>query len=214
MSCSFYGLLILLPCTCWQSPRRAPVSRPSLRARCARHAGCRGLHRRLLDRRPDLVLGCRDRPGCARARRRASCSSSSSTQVLSTCSTWRIDSGSAKPAAATEEQPTIDTGQKPIQLFLGSLALTMANPKTAIFFLALLPTVVRLEELTLAGFLEIVAVISVVLPLVLGGYVFLAARARRMFEERACGAHDQPQHRRRDGVCCSSPWRLDSSQNL
>jgi threonine/homoserine/homoserine lactone efflux protein len=92
----------------------------------------------------------------------------------------------AKPAAATEEQPTIDTGQKPIQLFLGSLALTMANPKTAIFFLALLPTVVRLEELTLAGFLEIVAVISVVLPLVLGGYVFLAARARRMFKsERA-----------------------------
>jgi threonine/homoserine/homoserine lactone efflux protein len=92
----------------------------------------------------------------------------------------------AKPNTATEEQPTIDPGQKPMQLFLGSLALTMANPKTAIFFLALLPTVVRLEELTVAGFLEIVAVISVVLPLVLGGYVFLAARARRMFKsERA-----------------------------
>jgi threonine/homoserine/homoserine lactone efflux protein len=92
----------------------------------------------------------------------------------------------AKPAAPTQEQPTIDTGQKPMQLFLGSLALTMANPKTAIFFLALLPTVVRLEELTVGGFLEIVAVISVVLPLVLGGYVLLAARARRMFKsERA-----------------------------
>jgi threonine/homoserine/homoserine lactone efflux protein len=93
----------------------------------------------------------------------------------------------AKPAvAATDEQPKIDAGQRPMQLFLGSLALTMANPKTAIFFLALLPTVVRLEELTVAGFLEIVAVISVVLPLVLGGYVFLAARARRMFKsERA-----------------------------
>jgi threonine/homoserine/homoserine lactone efflux protein len=93
----------------------------------------------------------------------------------------------AKPAlATTDEQPKIDAGQRPMQLFLGSLALTMANPKTAIFFLALLPTVVRLEELTVAGFLEIVAVISVVLPLVLGGYVFLAARARRMFKsERA-----------------------------
>ena len=97
---------------------------------------------------------------------------------------WRL--WTAKPAVASEEQPTIDAGQKPMQLFLGSLALTMANPKTAIFFLALLPTVVRLEELTVAGFLEIVAVISVVLPLVLGGYVFLAARARRMFKsERA-----------------------------
>jgi len=91
----------------------------------------------------------------------------------------------APPAAAAEQQ-TVDTGQKPMQLFLGSLALTMANPKTAIFFLALLPTVVRLEELTVFGFLEIVAVISVVLPLVLGGYVFLAARARQMFKsERA-----------------------------
>lgn len=87
----------------------------------------------------------------------------------------------APPATAAEDTP-LDTGQKPLQLFLGSLALTLANPKTAIFFLALLPTVVRLEELTVFGFLEIVAVISVVLPLVLGGYVFLAARARRMFK--------------------------------
>jgi threonine/homoserine/homoserine lactone efflux protein len=97
----------------------------------------------------------------------------------------------APPAKVTDETNSIetgpvDTGQKPFQLFLGSLALTLANPKTAIFFLALLPTVVRLEELTVAGFLEIVAVISLGLPLVLGGYVVLAARARRIFKsERA-----------------------------
>jgi threonine/homoserine/homoserine lactone efflux protein len=87
----------------------------------------------------------------------------------------------APPAVATEER-LVDTGQKPAQLFFGSLALTLANPKTAIFFLALLPTVVKLEELTVAGFLEIVVVISIGLPLVLGGYVLLAARARRMFK--------------------------------
>jgi threonine/homoserine/homoserine lactone efflux protein len=92
----------------------------------------------------------------------------------------------AKPAVVADDAEPIDIGQKPMQLFLGSLALTLANPKTAIFFLALLPTVVRLEELTVFGFLEIVAVISVGLPLVLGGYVLLAARARRMFKsERA-----------------------------
>jgi threonine/homoserine/homoserine lactone efflux protein len=92
----------------------------------------------------------------------------------------------APPAKVDDEAAPIDTGQKPFQLFLGSLALTLANPKTAIFFLALLPTVVRLEHLTVAGFLEIVAVISVGLPLVLGGYVLLAARARRVFKsERA-----------------------------
>lgn len=91
----------------------------------------------------------------------------------------------AAPVVAAEHEP-VDDGQKPLQLFLGSLALTMANPKTAIFFLALLPTVVRLEDLTVAGFLEITATILIVLPLVLGGYVLLAARARRIFKsERA-----------------------------
>src|SRR5215207_6682700 len=56
------------------------------------------------------------------------------------------------PPAVASDNARVDTGQKPLQLFLGSLALTLANPKTAIFFLALLPTVVRLEELTLFGF--------------------------------------------------------------
>ena len=85
----------------------------------------------------------------------------------------------ATPEASSSE---LEAGQKPLQLFLGSLALTLANPKTMIFFLALLPTVVRLEELSLLGFVEIVLMISIVLPLTLGAYVLLAARARQMFK--------------------------------
>lgn len=91
---------------------------------------------------------------------------------------WRLWTAPAAPAA----EASIDVGQTPVQLFLGSLTLTLANPKTAIFFLALLPTVVKLEELTVLGFLEIVAAIAIVLPAVLGGYVLLAARARRLFK--------------------------------
>lgn len=88
--------------------------------------------------------------------------------------------------AQTGDEGAIDTNQKPLQLFLGSLALTMANPKTMIFFLALLPTVVQLERLTFIGFLEIVVAMSIVLPIVLGGYVLLASRARMIFRsERA-----------------------------
>ena len=82
----------------------------------------------------------------------------------------------------SEEACKAERGNKPSQLFLGSLALTLANPKTMVFFLALLPTVVQLEKLTAAGFLEIVAVICVVLPLVLGMYVVVAARARQFFK--------------------------------
>jgi threonine/homoserine/homoserine lactone efflux protein len=74
----------------------------------------------------------------------------------------------------------LDASQKSSRLFLGSLALTLGNPKTMVFFLALLPTVVKLETLTVAGFVEIAAVICVVLPLVLGSYVVAAVRARRL----------------------------------
>lgn len=78
--------------------------------------------------------------------------------------------------------PELERGQRPLQLFLGSLALTMANPKTMIFFVALLPTVVQLERLTLVGFFEIVLTIVIVLPLTMGAYVLLADRARRLFK--------------------------------
>jgi threonine/homoserine/homoserine lactone efflux protein len=91
---------------------------------------------------------------------------------------WTAPVATADSAAA----PALDRGQKPLQLFLGSLTLTLANPKTIIFFMALLPTVVQLEKLTLVGFLEIVLAIVIVLPLTLGGYVVLADRARRMFK--------------------------------
>ncbi len=70
---------------------------------------------------------------------------------------------------------------RPFQLFLGSLALTLGNPKTMIFFLAVLPTVVELKTLSVTGFFEIVAVILLVVPSVLGGYAFGASRARRLF---------------------------------
>ncbi|MBM0107225.1 LysE family translocator [Steroidobacter sp. S1-65] len=86
------------------------------------------------------------------------------------------------PAVAADQAPDLDRGQKPFQLFLGSLALTLANPKTMVFFLALLPTVVSLEQLTLLGFVEMVVAISILLPLTLGAYVLLAARARQVFK--------------------------------
>ncbi|MDY6946498.1 MAG: LysE family translocator [Pseudomonadota bacterium] len=86
------------------------------------------------------------------------------------------------PAVAVADAPDMERGQQPLQLFLGSLALTLANPKTMIFFLALLPTVVPLERLTLLGFFELVMAISILLPLTLGGYVVLASRARRVFK--------------------------------
>jgi len=59
------------------------------------------------------------------------------------------------------------------------LSLTLGNPKAMIFFIALLPSVVRLEALDWRGQLEIAAAMVVIQPAIIGGYVFIATRARR-----------------------------------
>jgi len=87
---------------------------------------------------------------------------------------WRLWTTPPTALDAAARQPR----ERPLQLFLGSLALTLGNPKTMVFFLAVLPTMVELKGLTLTGFLEIALVIAAVLPLVLGAYAVFAARAR------------------------------------
>jgi threonine/homoserine/homoserine lactone efflux protein len=91
---------------------------------------------------------------------------------------YRMWTTAAKPISSNK----VEASQKPSRLFLTGLALTLGNPKTMVFFLALLPTVVKLETLTVAGFFEIAAVICVALPLVLGLYAYAAARARRFLQ--------------------------------
>lgn len=77
----------------------------------------------------------------------------------------------------------VHASQRPLRLFLGSLSLTLGNPKPMIFFVALLPTVVHLRTLRFVDYLLIAAAITLILPLVLGGYAFAASRARRFFRK-------------------------------
>ena len=88
---------------------------------------------------------------------------------------WRLWSAPAVPLAAGAEPPR----ERSLQLFMGSVALTLGNPKAIVFFLAVLPTVVELRHLRLPGFLGIALVMCIVLPSVLGAYTLGAARARR-----------------------------------
>ena len=89
---------------------------------------------------------------------------------------YRLWTAPAKPLGEGEAAPA---RERPLQSFLGALALTLGNPKTMVFFLAVLPTVVDLKHLTLGGFCEIALVICIVLPTVLGSYAFFAGRARK-----------------------------------
>jgi threonine/homoserine/homoserine lactone efflux protein len=85
------------------------------------------------------------------------------------------------PARPLAEDARPATPRPPRALFVGSLTLTLSNPKAMLFFLALLPTVVPLETLSGLGHFEIVGAIAIILPATLGGYVLIAARARALF---------------------------------
>lgn len=90
---------------------------------------------------------------------------------------WKLWTAPAERVEVRDD----DGRQHGWRAFVASLMLTLANPKAILFFLALLPTVIDLASMNALRFVEISAAIAIVLPLVLGTYVFLAARARTMF---------------------------------
>jgi threonine/homoserine/homoserine lactone efflux protein len=73
------------------------------------------------------------------------------------------------------------------RLFLSGLTLTLGNPKAVIFYLALLPTVIDLTNMTVMAFLEVAGAICVILSAVLTAYSIAAFRARRLFKSRRAG---------------------------
>jgi threonine/homoserine/homoserine lactone efflux protein len=76
----------------------------------------------------------------------------------------------------------------PWRTFLAGFSLTMGNPKTIVFYLAILPTVVPLGEMTPLAFAELTAIVVAVLLLIGCGYAWLASAARDLFRSpRALG---------------------------
>jgi threonine/homoserine/homoserine lactone efflux protein len=65
-----------------------------------------------------------------------------------------------------------------VSSFIAGLAVTLGNPKTMIFYLAITPTIVDLKTITLADYAILVALTLVVLVVVLVPYLALAAKAR------------------------------------
>ena len=62
--------------------------------------------------------------------------------------------------------------------FLAGLTLTLGNPKTMIFYLAITPTILDLKAITLADYGALAALTIVTLLVVLVPYLALAAKAR------------------------------------
>ncbi len=65
--------------------------------------------------------------------------------------------------------------------FLGSLSLTLGNPKVIVFFLSLMPLVVDLQSITPLVFIEMAVAVVLVQAPILTTTLILADRARRVF---------------------------------
>jgi threonine/homoserine/homoserine lactone efflux protein len=78
----------------------------------------------------------------------------------------------------------LPSGQSPWRLFGTGLAVTLGNPKIMVFYLALLPTIVDLDRVRAAAWIELTAVTLVVLMSVDFAWALLAARARRLLTSR------------------------------
>lgn len=76
--------------------------------------------------------------------------------------------------------PVQEHKQSP-RLFFGGLMVTMGNPKTMLFYLALLPSLLDITRITWLGYVELAAITLLVLAVVFWGYIFLADRARQTF---------------------------------
>ena len=86
------------------------------------------------------------------------------------------------PAAALEtDAASAATGRSALAEIFGGLAVALANPKTMLFYLALVPQMLDARTVDLAGFVELAAIVVVLYAGVLAGYVHAAARARRAF---------------------------------
>jgi threonine/homoserine/homoserine lactone efflux protein len=93
---------------------------------------------------------------------------------------WKMWTAPVK-AADEGEMPRSDA---PVRLFLAGMAVTLGNPKIMMFYLALLPTIVDLESVTVLGWAELTLTMALVLVAVDLAWVLAAAQARRLLKSR------------------------------
>ena len=82
------------------------------------------------------------------------------------------------PAARGEAPPPASRG---FRAFLGSLSLTLGNPKVMVFFLSIMPLVVDVKSLTPIRLLELMTICIPVIASTLTAYALAANRARAFF---------------------------------
>jgi len=78
----------------------------------------------------------------------------------------------------------LPTGYSPWRMFGAGLTITLGNPKIMMFYLALLPTIVDLNRVSAAAWIELTGIMLLVLAAVDTAWALLAVRARRLLTSR------------------------------
>jgi threonine/homoserine/homoserine lactone efflux protein len=74
----------------------------------------------------------------------------------------------------------LPSGRSAWRMFGAGLTITLGNPKIMVFYLALLPTLVDLDRISVPAWIELTAVTLMVLTAVDLAWAFLAVRARKL----------------------------------
>jgi threonine/homoserine/homoserine lactone efflux protein len=90
---------------------------------------------------------------------------------------WKIWNA---PVAARDVQATAGK-VRALPSFLGSLSLTLGNPKVIVFFLSIMPLAIDMKAMTPLVFAELALVVVLVISPVMLATLYLASRARRVF---------------------------------
>ena len=86
------------------------------------------------------------------------------------------------PTEARSDQLSI--GQKPWQMFLAGMVVTLGNPKIMVFYLALVPALIDLDRLDLLSWVELTVTMLTVLVTIDCAWALAATRARRLLTNR------------------------------
>lgn len=90
---------------------------------------------------------------------------------------WRAAGAAARVEGESRDRPWTS--------FVAGLTITLGNPKTIVFYLAMLPTLVDLRGVTAADCVSLVVITAAVLFTVMTSYAALAARARESLRRPA-----------------------------
>lgn len=80
------------------------------------------------------------------------------------------------PAEVPDE--AVPRAQSPVRMFLAGITVTLGNPKVMMFYMALLPTIIDLQQVTLTAWAELTTTLVLVLMATDLSWVALATRAR------------------------------------